>query len=73
MASVFLFATFTDPRVKDQIRLAREEIMGCVGETARRAAFVDDVVVFAVFLAVCSPPHQSSSVLDGWRRTGTCP
>ena len=56
MSSVFLFATFIIPPVKDQIRLAREEIMGYVGIIACRTAFVDDVIVFAIFLAVCSPP-----------------
>jgi len=38
--------------VKDQIRLEREEIMEYVGKTIFCTAFVDDVTVFAIFLAV---------------------
>ena len=56
MSPVFPFARFTVPPVKDQIRLAREEIMEYVRRIARRTAFVDSVIVFAIFLAVCSPP-----------------
>ena len=57
MSSLFPFATFILPLVKDQIRLAREEIMGYVQRIARRTPFVDDLVVFGIFLAVCSPPQ----------------
>ena len=59
------FAVFIVPTVKGQIRLAGEEIMGCVGRTACRMASVDDLIVFAIFLAVSSPLHQSSFVLEG--------
>ena len=67
-----IFAAFIDPPVKDQIRLAREEIMGYVGKIACRAAPVDNPVVFGIFLAVRSAPWQTSSFLKGWHRTGTC-
>jgi len=50
------FVEFIDPPVKDQIRLAGEEIMGCVRRVGCRVAFVDDLVVFAIFLAVRSAP-----------------
>ena len=62
MSSPFLFATFI---LQDQIRLAREEIMGYVPKIPCRTPFVDDVTVFALFLAVCSPPQQSASFLNG--------
>ena len=65
MSSVFPFATFIVPLVKDQIRLAGGEIMEYVGRTACRTAFVDDVIAFVIFLAVCSPLHQSSFFLKG--------
>ena len=66
------FAAFIVPAVKGQIRLAGEEIMGYVRRIARRTASVDDLIVFAIFLAVCLPLYQSSFLLEGWRRTGTC-
>ena len=72
MSSVFLFARFIDPPAKDQVRLAGEEIMGYEMRIACRTAFVDDVIVFAIFIAVCSPPQRSSPFLDGSYRTGTC-
>ena len=72
MLSVSLFTWFIVPPVKDQIRLAREENMEYVGRIASRTPFVDDVIVFVIFLAVCSPPQQSPSFLNGWYRTGTC-
>ena len=72
MSSVFPFARFTVPPVKDQIRLVREEIMGYVRKIPRRTPFVDDLIVFGIFLAVCSPPQQGSSSLKGSYRTGTC-
>jgi len=49
------FATFIVPAVKGQIRLAGKEVMGCVRRIACRTASVDDLVVFAIFLAVRSP------------------
>ena len=54
MSPVCLFARFI-VSAKDQICLAREEIMGYVGRIARRVAFIDDVIVFAIFLVVRSP------------------
>ena len=42
--------------MKDQLRLAREEIMGYVGRIARRTALVDDPIVFMIFLVVRSVP-----------------
>ena len=63
MLPEFLFAKFIDPPMKDQIRLAGEEIMGYVERTAYYTPFVDDVLVFAIFLAVRSPLQQSSSFL----------
>ena len=62
MSSLFLFAAFI---LQDQIRLAREEIMEYVRRIPCRAPFVDDVTVFAIFLAVCSPSQQSTSFLKG--------
>ena len=47
---------FIDPPVKDQIRLAGKKIVGYVGRIARRTAFVDDPVVFAIFIVVRSTP-----------------
>ena len=47
---------FTVPFVKDQVCLAGEEVMGYVERIVRRAAFVDDLIVFVIFLAVCSSP-----------------
>jgi len=58
-------ATFIVHPVKDQIRLAREEIIGCVGRITRYTAFIDDVIVFVVFIAVRSPLQQPSSFLKG--------
>ena len=55
------FATFIVPPVKGQIRLAGGEIVGYVGRIARRTAFVDDLIVFGVFLMVRSSLQQSSS------------
>ena len=49
---VFLSARLVDPPVKGQIRLAWEEIMGYVARIAC-TAFVNDVIVFAIFLVVC--------------------
>ena len=66
------FARFIVPSLKDQIRLAREEIMGYARRIARSTAFTNVLTVFAVFLAVCSPLQQSYSSLKGWYRTGTC-
>ena len=63
MSLVFPLARFIVTLVKDQIRLAREEIMGYAGGTACCTAFIDDVIVFAIFLAVRSPPQQCSSFL----------
>ena len=51
-----IFAAFIDPLVKDQIRLAREEIMGYVGRITCRVALVDNLIVFGIFLAVRSTP-----------------
>ena len=65
MSSTFPFARFIDSSVKDQIRLAGEENMGCAERIARCTAFIDDVVVFLIFLAVRSSPQQSSSSLKG--------
>ena len=65
MPSVFLFARFIFSLVKDQIRLAREEIMGYAGRITYRTAFNDDVIVFAIFLVVCLPPQQISPFLKG--------
>ena len=58
-------ARFIDPPAKGQIRLAREEIMGYVGRITCPTIFVDNVIVFTIFLAVCSSPQQSSSSLKG--------
>ena len=53
------FAAFIVPFVKGQIRLAGKEIMGCVGRISRRTArSVDDLIVFAIFLVVCSSLYQ---------------
>jgi len=46
--------------------------MGYVGRIACRTAPVDNLIVFAIFLAVRSAPWQTSSFLKGWHRTGTC-
>jgi len=61
MSLVFPFARFIVPPVKDQICLAREEIMGYARRITRRTAFINDLIVFAIFFAVCSPLQQSSS------------
>jgi len=65
MSPVFPFARLILLPVEDQIRLAREEIMGYAGRTAWCTAFVDDLIVFAIFLVVFSPPQQSSPFLNG--------
>ena len=52
---VFPFATFIVSLVKDQIRLAGEEIMGYVGRAAFCTPLADDAIVFAIFLVVRSP------------------
>jgi len=72
MSPTFLFATCIDPLVKDQIRLAGKEIMGYVGRIACCMAYADNLVVFAISIAVCSPLQQSSSFLNEWYRTGAC-
>jgi len=56
MSLALFFATFIVPPVKDQIRLARKEIMGYVGRIAYRTASVDNLIVFGIFLAVRSAP-----------------
>ena len=71
MSSAHPLARFIVPPIKDQIRLAREENMGCAGRITCRTASIDDVIVFVIFLAVRSPPQRSSSFLNGWYRTGT--
>ena len=71
MSPVFPLATFIDPPVEDKIRLAREEIMGYVARITCRAAFADDLIVFAIFLMVRSLLQQRSSVLKEQRRTDT--
>ena len=50
-----VFAIFIDPPTEDQIRLAGQEIVGYVERIACRTAFIDDVIVFAIFLAVRLP------------------
>ena len=55
MSSMLPSATFTTPPAKDQIRLAREENVEYVGRFAYHTAFVDDVIVFAIFITVRSP------------------
>jgi len=59
------FATFTVLATKGQIRLAGKEVMGYVGRIACRTASVDDLTVFAIFLAVRSPLYQSLPFLKG--------
>ena len=54
MSSVFPFTAFIPPPVEDQICLAGEENMGYAGRIACRTAFIDDVIVFVVFIAVRS-------------------
>jgi len=71
MSLAFPFATLIDPPVKDRIRLEREEVMGYVERITCRTAPVDDPIVFAIFLAVCSPPQQSAAFLNILCRTGT--
>ena len=71
MSLAFPFATLTIPHVKDPIRLEGEEIMGYVGRIACRTALIDDLIVFAIFLAVCQPPQQSYAFPNRFRRTGT--
>jgi hypothetical protein len=64
MSLVFPLATFIVPPAKDKICLAREEIMGYGGRITCRAPFIDDLIVFAIFLAVRSPPQQTYSFLN---------
>ena len=45
--------------------------MGYAEGIVCRMTFVDDVIVFALFLVVCSPPQKRSSSLNGQHRTGT--
>jgi hypothetical protein len=59
MSLVFPLTMLIFPPVVDQIRLAREEIMGYAGRITCRAAFVDYVIVFAIFLAVRPIPQQT--------------
>jgi hypothetical protein len=59
------FAKFITPPVIDRICLAREEVMGYAGRISRLEAFIDDVIVFGVFLMVRSPLQQSSSFSEG--------
>ena len=54
MSPVLSFAVFILPPVEDQICLAREENMGYARRIARRTAFIDEVIVFVVFIAVRS-------------------
>jgi hypothetical protein len=71
---MFPLARFLNPPVKDKICLAREEIMGYVlhGIVCRTTS-IDNVIVFATFLAVRSPPQRSSPFSEGWYRTGILP
>ena len=62
---MFSFVRFIVPPMKDQIRLAREEIMGYAGRITYCTVFIDDVIVFAIFIAVRSRPKQGSSFLNG--------
>jgi len=54
MSSVFLFARFIVSLVEDQVRLAGEKIMGYVGRISCRTTSADDLIVFAIFIAVRS-------------------
>ena len=72
MSSVFPFAVFILPPAEDQIYLAREENMGYAERITRRTAFIDDVVVFVIFIAVRSRLQQDSPFLKTQYRTGTC-
>ena len=65
----FPFTKLTIPPVTDRVRLEREEIMGSVRRIICRTALVDDLIVFAVFVAVCPPPQQSTAFLNRLRRT----
>jgi len=67
MSLAFPFAKLTVPPVKGQILLAVGEIVGYVRRIACRTASVDDLIVFAIFLAVClaRSPQQNSPLLDG--------
>ena len=65
MSSVFPFTRFIDSLVKDQIRLARKEIMECVGRITCRTTFIDDMIAFVIFIAVRSPLQQRSPFLKG--------
>jgi len=46
------FARFIASPVQDQIRLAWEEIMGYVGSITCCTAYINDMLVFAIFLTV---------------------
>ena len=72
MSSVFPLPGLIVPPTKGQIRLARKEIMGYAGGVSRCMAFVNDVIVFPIFIAVSSRPQQSFFSLNGLCRTGTC-
>ena len=63
MSFVFPFTKFITSPVKDQIRLAWKEIMGYAGSITCCTTFIDGVIVFAIFLAVCPPLQQSASFL----------
>jgi hypothetical protein len=58
---VFLLAKLIVPLVKDRIRLAREEITGYGGRITC-ALFIDDIIVFAIFIVVHSPLQRSSGI-----------
>ena len=61
---MFLFARLINPPVKGQIRLAGEKIMGYVARIACMA-FVDDMIVFVIFLAVCFISAVELSLSEG--------
>ena len=63
MSFVFLFTRFIASPAKGQVRLEWEKIMEYAGRITCCTAFVDDVIVFAIFLAVCLPLYQSFSFL----------
>jgi len=55
MSSASPFATLIGPPAEDQIWLAGEEVMGYVGRIACYTTLIDDLIVFAIFLAVHPP------------------
>jgi hypothetical protein len=65
MPLVFPLAKLIIPLVEGHLRLAREEIMGYAGRVTCCIQFIDDVVVFAIFIVVRSPLQQRSSFLNG--------